>query len=235
MVNPNPYLNEPGDALAFGQGMNRPDGDHEPSKEGKSVKTIQEDLTPAFWGGGSPQANSFVKKILLLGEPAVGKTSLVRRFVYDIFDDMYISSIGVKIVKKTMILSAEKDLSTSQDVEVNFLLWDIEGQKGREELSKSYCAGAEGALVVCDLTRKDTLDALPGWISDLQKLEGSIPILIFLVNKNDLKEDARFGEDDVKALASKYHASYFFTSAKTGYNVENAFRNMGRRLFEGKK
>jgi len=222
MANLDPYFSEPENALAFGQGTNRSKGNQEPPKEAKPVKKTQEDLTPSFWGGSSSQANSFIKKILLLGEPAVGKTSLVRRFVYDIFDDMYISSIGVKITKKTMILSGEEDLCSSQDVEVNFLLWDIEGHKGREELSKSYCAGAEGALVVCDLTRKDTLDALPDWISALQKMGGRIPIIL-LVNKNDLKEDARFGEDDVKALAANYHATYFFTSAKTGYNVENAF------------
>ena len=195
------------------------------------MKKTHEDLTPSLWGGGSSQADSFVKKILLLGEPAVGKTSLVRRFVYDIFDDMYISSIGVKITKKTMTLSAEENPGSSKDVELNLLLWDIEGQKGREELGKSYCAGAEGALLVCDLTRKDTLDALPDWISDLHKMGCNIP-LIFLVNKDDLKEDAQFGEDDIKALAADYHATYSFTSAKTGHNVEKAFKDMGKLLFQ---
>jgi len=208
--------------------------DNEPPTKAETAKTIQDELTPTFWGSGSSQAHSFIKKILLLGEPAVGKTSLVRRFVYDIFDDEYISSIGVKITRKNLVLSAGENPSSSGSAEINFLIWDLEGQKGRGELNKSYCAGAEGALVVCDVTRRETLDALTDWITDLCKAGGLIPLL-FLVNKSDLKEEAVLTEDDIKEFASKYHASYLFTSAKTGNNVETAFKNMGQLLLKEKK
>ncbi|MDG6221373.1 MAG: ADP-ribosylation factor-like protein, partial [Candidatus Thermoplasmatota archaeon] len=94
------------------------------------------------------------RKFCLLGEGAVGKTSLIRRFVTDQFDDRYITTIGTKVTKKSL------DLPPGSGADrVEMMIWDIMGQQGyRTMLQESYFSGAAGALAICDVTRKDTLD-----------------------------------------------------------------------------
>src|SRR2546425_2377432 len=105
-------------------------------------------------GTGRMEARRMKIKICLVGEAAVGKTSLIRRFVLDDFDDKYIQTLGTKVSKK--------ELSVSQDgeaVKVDMTIWDIMGQKGfRELLKEAYFYGAKGVIAVTDVTRKTTLD-----------------------------------------------------------------------------
>ena len=97
-------------------------------------------------------------KICLVGEKAVGKTSLIRRYVLNMFDDHYITTIGTKVSKKEVrVFNPEKDLL----VDVDMTIWDIMGEKGfRELLKDAYFYGANGILAVCDLSRRRTLDDL---------------------------------------------------------------------------
>ena len=175
----------------------------------------------------APQARTLVKKISLLGDPAVGKTSLIHRFVYEAFDDKYLSTIGAKVTKKAQFYSTEDYEGLSQDTNLTFLIWDIAGQKAFKNIHQTYYVGSEGALVVCDLTRKETLDNLLDWISELFKVVRNVPVLV-LANKDDLpEEEICFGEPEIRAVASQINAPHYFTSAKTGHNVENAFRKFG--------
>jgi len=154
------------------------------------------------------------KKIILLGDGAVGKTSLIRRFVVDKFEDKYILTIGSKITAKTILI--EKSEKTFK---MNFQIWDILGQKGYEKLHKSTFRGTDGVLLVTDITRRTTLTSLENyWIPEIHTLVGHIPIVI-LANKSDLLGNSAFDEDDLRQIAFKFNAPYFFTSAKFGDNA----------------
>ncbi|MGQ9583057.1 MAG: Rab family GTPase [Thermoplasmatota archaeon] len=175
-----------------------------------------------------PQEIVLMKKICMLGDPAVGKTSLIARFVYSIFDDKYLETIGAKVTKKVMALT---HLPTGQNFRLKLMLWDIAGRKTVEHVRSSYHREAEGALLVCDVTRRSTLDNMENWLHSFFAVTGVVPV-VFIVNKMDLRREGEFGEKDIAALARKYSCPYVLTSAKTGENVEEAFRELGRRLIQ---
>jgi small GTP-binding protein len=166
-------------------------------------------------------------KVCLVGEAAVGKTSLIRRFVLDNFDDKYIQTLGTKVSKKEM---STHDVDPSGDLKIDMTIWDIMGQKGfRELLKEAYFYGAKGILAVCDATRKKTLEDLDDWIEGVYSVTGKIPIE-FLANKIDLKDQLQVTEDDVVQAAKAYDSPFRFTSAKTGENVETAFQSLAERI-----
>lgn len=164
-------------------------------------------------------------KICLVGEAAVGKTSLIRRYVLDMFEDLYIATLGAKVTKKEIRVP---EVSEGNYLKVSLMIWDIMGEKGfRELLKEAYFHGAQGILAVCDVTRKDTLLELQEWISSVIKVTGDIPVR-FIVNKMDLTEDAQFGEDDVRSMSEDMGSSYLLTSARTGEGVQQAFEEIAR-------
>ncbi|UCG69862.1 MAG: GTP-binding protein [Thermoplasmata archaeon] len=169
-------------------------------------------------------------KICLVGEGAVGKTSLIKRYVLDAFDGEYLTTIGTKISKKEVTLQVPSD---EKEQQVTMLIWDIMGQKGfRELLQEAYFYGAQGIIAVCDITNKMTLEDLEGWIDAAMGVTGKVPI-VFLANKYDLKDDAQFNLDELKNFASKYEKSVVLTSsAKTGENVIKAFESLGSEILK---
>ena len=168
-------------------------------------------------------------KICLVGEKAVGKTSLVRRFVMNMFDEQYVTTIGTRVSKKEVHISMP-DLA--QSVQVDLMIWDIMGEKGfRELLNDAYFYGANGILAVADLTRRRTLDDLDDWIDGVEQVVGKVPILI-VVNKADLTSGAQFQERDVAQFAKAYGSEFILTSAKSGDQVEAAFVRLATFVVE---
>ncbi len=166
-------------------------------------------------------------KVCLVGEAAVGKTSLIRRFVLENFDDKYIQTLGTKVSKKEL---SAPNVDPSGDMKIDMTIWDIMGQKGfRELLKEAYFYGAKGILAVCDSTRKKTLEDLDDWIEGVYSVTGKIPIE-FLANKVDLNEQLQVTEDDMVQAAKAYDSPFHFTSAKTGANVELAFQSLAERI-----
>jgi len=166
-------------------------------------------------------------KICLVGEGAVGKTCLIRRFIQDQFDDRYISTLGAKVSKKEIKVDGPNG-----GMDIDMTIWDIMGEKGfRELLKEAYFHGAQGVLAVCDVTRKETLDDLDDWIAAVVKVTGNVP-MEFLGNKSDLKDQMAVSEADVREAAESHGAPFLFTSAKTGENVETAFANLARLIAE---
>ncbi len=166
-------------------------------------------------------------KVCLVGEAAVGKTSLIRRFVLDNFDDKYIQTLGTKVSKKELSAS---NVDPSGEMRIDMTIWDIMGQKGfRELLKEAYFYGAKGILAVCDATRMKTLEDLDDWIEGVYSVTGKIPIE-FLANKVDLQDQVQVHEDEMIQAAKAYDSPFHFTSAKTGVKVELAFQSLAERI-----
>lgn len=166
------------------------------------------------------------KKIVLLGDPSVGKTSMIRKFVYDIFDDKYISTLGMKVTNKKLTL---ENPNNSHSIKMNLMIWDLMGQKDFKIFHESTFKGANGGIIVCDLTRKETLDNIPGWISSLFNVTGNIPIIL-IGNKNDLVNQKKFEFNDLEDIARICKATAYLTSAKTGDNIEIVFSKLGEEI-----
>jgi small GTP-binding protein len=173
-------------------------------------------------------AKKVEKKVCVLGDWGVGKTSLIRRFVYDVYDDHYVATLGVKVSKKNMTVKnfVKKPFLK---IDLTLLIWDLVGQKGFHSVQHTAFKGTTSAFIVCDLSRPHTIDNMEWWISHLYKEAKAVP-LIFLGNKVDLTEDSVPLELSRKLdeLKRKYNASFYATSAKTGMNVEEAFQEMGK-------
>ena len=150
------------------------------------------------------------KKICLLGGFAVGKTSLVRRFIEERFDDKYLSTIGVKISRK----SIQRD-----DCLLKLLIWDLAGGEDFSAYESSYLQGAAGALIVYDLVRPDTIEEV---VTYADSLRGSNPgaRIVVAANKIDLVEERAAAEAELLTLARQLEAPVFLTSAKSGENVQ---------------
>jgi small GTP-binding protein len=157
-------------------------------------------------------------KICLLGDFAVGKTSLIRRYVEGSFDDRYLSTIGVK-VSRAIVETAE----TSN----HLYLWDLAGGDTFSKYQASYLKGAAGGVIVCDLTRRVTLDLLSDYAEQLRAANPKASI-IFVGNKLDLSSELQITEVELKVIVDRYQASLFLTSAKTGHQVISLFETLVR-------
>lgn len=160
------------------------------------------------------------KKVCLLGDFAVGKTSLIRRFVEDRFDDKYLSTIGVKISRKPVALA---------DHQMNLLIWDLAGGDDFSKAGSSYLRGASGALVVCDLSRAETLAALAYYAQQLRAIHETA-VLVFVGNKADLVEERKISDAQLAQAAAAFGAGHILTSALNGRNVEDAFRCLAEMI-----
>ena len=152
-------------------------------------------------------------KICLVGDASVGKTSLIRRYVLDVFDDKYINTLGTKVSKKKIIIKKDDRI-----INLTFSIWDILGQEDFKKIQAMALSGSKGTMFVCDLTRKDTLTRLDYWFNKVKDVAGDIPCIL-LANKSDLKDQYTFNNNELKEVAEKMNAQYFYTSAKEGENV----------------
>lgn len=166
-------------------------------------------------------SGKYIIKLCLLGDGAVGKTSLVRRFVFDVFDDKYLMSFGTKVVKKEIKVG---------DTELDMMIWDILGQRTQDALHAAYYRGATGALAVCDFTRPDTMKNLTSWLGNFRSVVGNMPVII-LGNKSDLEK--RFTLSQLEEYGKSVGCDVVETSAKSGLNVERAFIELGEKLVAG--
>jgi small GTP-binding protein len=159
------------------------------------------------------------KKICVLGGFSVGKTSLVRRYVESIFSDTYLTTVGVKIDKKTVELI---------DRIVHLVLWDIAGEDDISSLRMSYLRGSAGYLLVADGTRPSTLDVALSLRRRVEADCGPLPFTL-LLNKHDLREQWAIGDAAFDALQQNGWR-VLPSSARTGEGVEDAFKDLAARV-----
>ena len=153
---------------------------------------------------GDEMVKKTLKKVVLLGESAVGKTSLIKRFVHDEFADDYISTIGTKVSKKVINLNVD-----GQETEVNLMIWDMLGREGYMSTQARQIVGAQGVIIVGDVTRPETMANLEKyWIPMILRTVGTVKLpFIFLGNKVDLAdEDALVNTLDIMSeLEERYN------------------------------
>jgi len=163
------------------------------------------------------------KKICLLGSFAVGKTSLTRRFVDGIFADTYLSTIGVKVDKKTVVVDGE---------EVALIIWDVAGEDEFEKVRQSYLQGMAGYLLVVDGTRKGTLSTALSIHQRVEAESGPLPFLL-LINKSDLAEEWEIDNATIGSLTARGY-QVMETSAKEKTGVDEAFLALTTNILNGK-
>ena len=158
------------------------------------------------------------EKVILTGSFAVGKTSLFNRFIYNQFDERYLTTIGVKVNKKVV---------TIEDKEISLLLWDIAGEISQDKVPITYFLGTSGLIYVFDLTRPSTYANLATDIAFLQQKVPGATIKI-VANKRDLVT-----EEELEIILGKLAIQPdIITSAKNGDNVEALFENMAKALLK---
>ncbi len=155
-------------------------------------------------------------KISLIGDGEVGKTSLVTRYIKNEFDEKYMQTLGTNVYTKEIFLPAEPN-----QVRATLQVWDVMGQRVFKSIIKSALDNANGVILVCDLSNKETLMNLLYWIKIIYNNTRNVSF-VFLGNKDDMNEPA-FGLPALFSLSASFGSKAFLTSAKTGNNVEKAF------------
>ena len=177
-------------------------------------------------GGELPRVQGeFSNKLILTGDFSVGKTSLIRRFVENVFKEDYISTLGVQISKKIITLT--------EKIKMNFIIWDIGGQSFQMAPYRTrFYNGANAAFIVIDRSRQDNLKSVEKWYNDIKNaIPRNIPIII-AGNKSDLVDQLVISENEIREIAKQFGFHYILTSAKSGENVNDAFLYIAYRVIE---
>lgn len=160
-------------------------------------------------------------KLVFLGEQSVGKTSLITRFMYDSFDSTYQATIGIDFLSKTMYL---------EDRTVRLQLWDTAGQERFRSLIPSYIRDSSVAVVVYDITNRNSFQQTSKWIDDVRAERGNDVIIMLVGNKTDLGDKRQVSIEEGEAKAKELNVMFIETSAKAGYNVKQLFRRVAAAL-----
>lgn len=175
-----------------------------------------------------PTVRRMKTKLVLMGEGGVGKTSLIRRFVLNEYQDTYLHTIGTKVSKIELTVPRGPDL----EIEMDMSIFDIMGQHGfRDLIRETYFHGAQALMGVCDITRMDSLTALSSWIPSGLEISGDVPVYI-VVNKSDLIDRRALSDEDIRKAAEAFSAPWILTSAKTGEFVDDAFNALAVEMVD---
>jgi Ras-related protein Rab-11A len=166
---------------------------------------------------------NYLFKILILGDSFVGKTNMLKRFLHDEFDMNTKETVGVEFGSKNFIMD-EKDIVKAQ-------IWDTAGQERYRSVTKAYYKGAKGALLVYDISRRNTFENIDNWLIDL-RTNGDKDILIILIgNKCDLIDKREVSVEEAQTKAEQYNIAYMETSAKNGDNIIKAFSELVSQVY----
>jgi small GTP-binding protein len=170
------------------------------------------------------KSGEYAFKLILGGEGAVGKTSMVHRFVEDVFNVDYKSTIGTSIMKKECTFEGLES-------KVRFVIWDLAGQSQFKRVRQTYVANAEAGILVFDVTRRDTYDNIKLWYEETIKEAPDIT-MVLVGNKIDLIDARQVTKEEGEALGKELGLTYMETSAKTGENIEDAFNMLALQIIK---
>ena len=169
----------------------------------------------------SSTTNAHKYKLVFLGEQAVGKTSIITRFMYDTFETTYQATIGIDFLSKTLYLD---------DRTVRLQLWDTAGQERFRSLIPSYIRDSSVAVIVYDVTNKTSFQNCDKWIEDVRSERGGEVIIMLVGNKTDLSDKRQVSAEEGEAKAKKLNVLFIETSAKANVNIKQMFRKLAEAL-----
>jgi small GTP-binding protein len=169
-----------------------------------------------------------IYKVIVIGDPAVGKTSLLTKFATNQMENEYIPTVGVNIVKEHITLE-------KMNASINLMFWDIAGQPQFYMLHRPYFNGADAAILVFDITRSSTFSNVNNWWQSCIKYGLSSIPRILIGNKIDLEEERKIILPMAEHLSEKLNAPYLETSALTGENVKKIFHKIGELVYKYKE
>ncbi|OMJ77971.1 hypothetical protein SteCoe_22330 [Stentor coeruleus] len=164
-------------------------------------------------------------KLVFLGDIYVGKTSIINQFMYETFDNNYQATIGIDFLSKTIHIG---------DRPMRLQLWDTAGQERFRSLIPNYIRDSSAAIIIFDVTNKQTFDSIDKWIEDVRNERGNSVVIAIVGNKVDKTDERVVTKEDAEAKAKNFSALYQETSAKTGQNVKELFNGISKALSEDK-
>lgn len=163
-------------------------------------------------------SSDFIFKICVIGDPAAGKTSLIKRFTQGSFNRDYIKTLGAQFSKFEKIMEFD-----GKNIRARLFFWDIAGQSEFKFMRPTFYNGAKATIIVYDLTRKETFDSIKTWIKDISQYCGKLPTVCF-GNKSDLINEAEYDDSEAKNIEKELDfMGHHLTSALTGKHVQDAF------------
>jgi len=165
----------------------------------------------------------YLFKLVLIGDSGVGKSCLLLRFADDNFTDSYISTIGVDFRFRTITIDKKT---------VKLQIWDTAGQERFRTITSAYYRGADGIIMVYDVTSSESFDHVEEWLSEVDRYANENTSKLLIGNKADLIDDKQVSEETAQKFAEKLGISFLETSAKTSTNVDAAFLTMAKELIK---
>ena len=169
------------------------------------------------------QEYDYLFKLLLIGNSSVGKSSLLVRFVDDIWEENFVPTIGVDFKLKTLEIDGKK---------VKLQIWDTAGQERFKNITASYYRGGNGVLVVYDITDRDSFNNLNSWLIEIEKNANKNVFKLLIGNKNDLESERKVSYNEGKEFADSNGMQFIETSAKTSDKVHDAFKLLTNEIIK---
>jgi Ras-related protein Rab-1A len=169
------------------------------------------------------QEYDYLFKLLLIGNSSVGKSSLLVRFVDDIWEENFVPTIGVDFKLKTLDVNGKK---------VKLQIWDTAGQERFKNITASYYRGGNGVLVVYDITDRDSFTNLTSWLIEIEKNANKNVFKLLIGNKNDLESERKVTFNEGKEFADSNGMKFIETSAKTADKVYEAFELLTQEIIK---
>jgi small GTP-binding protein len=173
------------------------------------------------------------KKICILGTFGAGKTSLVRRTVYGLFDEQFLTTIGVQISPK--LFPCLEHPHSKASVRLKMILWDLAFIDILNDTIRNYFRGSHAAMVVYDLTRPESFDSSIEFLQAFREMNPDSPV-VFVGNKSDLIPEAHANSSQFLSHLRQHEGQdAFFTSARSGAGIEEAFELLARNVLEAER